>query len=418
MSRSQFKRYFRGFLILLLLALVALAYQVANALLFGGGAIAMAIGVTTTNPADFADRTQTLFNPKLLKALQWNLKLAGYGLSEGYKAIGTTIRFFRPRKANLTGINAEAARTTSLAITKLTAPTALTEGVAPTTLTEVKVGYVEITMYQQGGLATITDKLQAIDLLNTLQTYSRTMGEDAALDYDTVIRDALLSGLANSNGSYVNATNDGGYFERFAGILNSGNSAADFGNLVGAAKANARITRGGALGMVTQLHTAKIPTIGGNYVAVCPPQVIHDIRQDELWLRAATFRDTQNLYKDLEVMLDGVSYVKANNPWVEGQVYLTESATDPGDGMIYSTIYLGAEAFGLPSLTNKRAGAGTQAPRIIVLDKEDKSDPLNQKTVVGWKSFFGAGPFICASRANEIGDVPRYGVFRSKSTFI
>lgn len=398
-----------------LLAMLAISHFMLVA-----AGVCMAAAVTTSNPADFADRTQTLFNPKLLKALQYNLKLAQYGLSEGYKAIGTTIRFFRPRKANVTGINAEAARTTSLAITKLPAnvPTTLTEGVAPTTLSEVKVGYVEISMYQQGGLATITDKLQAIDLLNTLQTYSRTMGEDAALDYDTVIRDALVSGVANSNASYVNSTNDGGYFERFAGVVNTGVSGTDFATLNGLSKVNGRIARAENLRMVTQLATAKIPMIGGNYVAVVPPQVVHDIRQDELWLRAATFRDTQNLYKDLEIMLDGVAFVRANNPWVEGAVYLTEANVDPGDGLIYSTIYLGAESFGLPNLTNKRAGAGTSAPRIVVLDKEDKSDPLNQKTVIGWKSFFGAGPFIASSRANEIGDVPRYGILRCKSTFI
>lgn len=374
--------------------------------------------VTTTNPADFADRTQTYFNPKLLKALQYNLKLAGYGLSEGYKAIGTTIRFFRPRKANTTGINAEAGRTTSLAITKLTTPTALTEGTAPTTLTEVKVGYVDISMYQQGGLATITDKLQAIDLLNTLQVYTKTMGADAALDYDTVIRDSLVSGVASSNSSYTNSTNDGGYFERFSGVQNTGNSAADYASLAGLTKPNARITRGQALGVVTQLATSKIEKIGGNYVGVVPPQVVHDIRQDELWLRAATFQDSQNLYKDLELMLDGVAYVKANNPWVEGTTYLTESATDPGDGLIYSTIYLGADAFGIPNLSNKRAGGTQSSPKIVILDTADKSDPLNQKTVIGWKSFFGAGPFICASRTNEIADIPRYVVFRSKSTFI
>lgn len=396
---------------------VAISHLVGH--LAGAGVLMAMAAVTTTNPTDFADRTQTLFNPKLLKALQWNLKLAGYGLSEGYKAIGTTIRFFRPRKANLSYINAEAARTTSLALTKLAGnvPTTLTEGTAPTTLTEVKVGYVEITMYQQGGLATITDKLQAIDLLNTLQTYSRTMGEDAALDYDTVCRDALLSGLANSNGTYTGlATNDGGYFERFCGVQNSGNSANDFATLFGLSKVNARITRGATLGVVTQLQTAKIPKIGGNYVAVTPPQVIHDIRQDELWLRAATFNGNE-FYKDLDLMLDGCAFVRANNPWIEGAVYLTEANVDPGDGLVYSTIILGAEAFGLPNLTNKRAGAGTSAPRIVVLDKEDKSDPLNQKTVIGWKSFFGAGPFIASSRTNEIGDVPRYGVLRSKSTF-
>lgn len=373
--------------------------------------------VTTTNPADFADRTQTYFNKKLLEATKYSLKLAGYGLSAGYKTIGTTIRFFRPRKANLTGIHAEAARTTSLAITKLTTPTTLTEGTAPTTLSEVKVGYVDITMYQQGGLATITDKLQAFDLINTLEVYTGTMGDDAALDYDTVIRDALLSGVASSNTTYASGI-DGGYFERFSGVTNTGSSANDFATLGGLSKANGKITRAGALGVVTQLATSKIKKIGGNYVGVVPPQVVHDIRQDETWLKAAYNVDTQNLYKDLEIMLDGVAYVRANNPFVEAGTYLTESATDPGDGLVYSTIYLGADAFGIPNPSDKRAGGTQTAPRIVVLDQADKSDPLNQKTVIGWKSFFGAGPFIASSRSNEIGDIPRYVVLRSKSTFV
>ena len=78
------------------LALLAFIVSRLTGWLFVGG-ISLAAAVTTTNPADFADRTQTFFNPKLLKQLQFNLKLAGYGLSEGYRAIGTTIRFFRPR---------------------------------------------------------------------------------------------------------------------------------------------------------------------------------------------------------------------------------------------------------------------------------------------------------------------------------
>lgn len=400
---------------LLWLWTMGLAFGYANRQLLSG---MLGAAVTTTNPADFADRTQTYFNPKLLKALQYSLRLAQYGMSEGYKAIGTAIRFYRPRKANTVGINAEAGRTTSLALTKLTTPTSLTEGVAPTTLTEVKVGYVDITMYQQGGLATLTDKLQALDLLNTLQTYSKTMGEDAALDYDTVCRDALLSGVANSNNTYKTGIVDGGYFERFAGVANTGNSANDFATLAGLTKANGKFTRGVALGVVTQLATSKTPKLGGNYVSITPPQMYHDIRQDVTWVAAGTYQDTQNLYKDLEIMLDGVAYVRANNPWQEYNTYLTENITDAGAGLIYSAIFLGADAFGLPNLMNKRAGASQAAPRIVVLDQADKADPLNQKTFIGWKSLFGAGPFIAASRTNEIGDVPRYVVLRTKSTFI
>ncbi len=374
--------------------------------------------VTTSNPSDYSYRLQTYYNPKLLEALQYSLKLAGYGLSEGYSTIGYTIRFFRPRKANLSGINAEAARTTRLTkITLASTPTSLTEGTTPTGLTEVAIGHKDIVLYQQGGLATITDKLQAIDLLNTVKVYTKTMGEDAALDYDRVIRDSLINGLGDSDAGYTGSNfPKGGYFERFAGVVNTGDSSADYNTLQGLSKANGKITRGIALGVVTQLKTSLVPTIGGNYVCVTPPATIHDIRQDETWVKAATRVDTQNLYKDLEIMLDGVAYVKADSPWVEGAAYLTESSTDPGNGLVYTNIYLGRDAFGIPNLTNKRAGGTQSAPKIVILDQADKYDPLNQKTCIGWKSFFGADPFIANDDATSY-DMPRYALLRNKSTW-
>ena len=132
---------------------------------------------STSNPTDFSNRTQTFFNPKLLEALKYNLRLAKYGLNEGYTTIGDTIRFFRPRKASLSGINAQAL--VGLNVTPSTTPTTLTEGVKPTNLTEVGVGYVDIKMTQRAGYAELTDRLQAIDLINTLKVYSETMGLDA-----------------------------------------------------------------------------------------------------------------------------------------------------------------------------------------------------------------------------------------------
>src|ERR1043165_6428247 len=181
--------------------------------------------VTSSNPADFANRIQTFFNPKLLKALDFNLVLAPYGMKKDYPAIGTTIRFFRPRAANTTGVGAVA------------------EGTTPTTLTEVGVGYVDVALSQRGALATVTDVVQAIDLLDTVRLYVDTMGADAALDLDGVIRNALVSGLLNSGTTYKygpTATITG-YPERFAGVSNTGTSATDFASLSALSAANSKI---------------------------------------------------------------------------------------------------------------------------------------------------------------------------------
>ena len=366
---------------------------------------------TTTNPADFANRTQTLFNPKLLEALKFNLKLCKFGLSEGYSAIGDTIRFFRPRKASQSYINAQAL--TGITITPLVTPTSLGEGVKPTNLTEVGIGYVDIKMTQRAGYAELTDRLQAIDLVNTLKVYSNTMGEDAALDYDTVVRNWLVNGVYGSDNTYNNG-NDGGYFERFAGVLNTGTSANNFGTLVGASKATGKLTRTAALAAVTQLKTSKVPKINDKYVCMTSPQVIHDMRQDTTWVQTGQYQAKDQLFKDMTIELDGVVYIEQNNPFIEAAVYGTESATDPGDGLVYSNLYLGKDAFGIPNLSNQKAGGSQQAPKLIILNQPDKADPLNQKTTIGWKSFFGAAAFI----TSVTGERPRYVNLRTKSTFI
>jgi hypothetical protein len=382
---------------------------------------ALNLDSTTSNPPAMTDRIQTLYNSKLLRKIEPMLKLCQYGLDRAYKTIGTTIRFYRPRRANLSGINAE---TVSLSIVPLVTPTAITEGTSPTTLTTVRIGYVEISLGQRMGKSVITDKMQAIDLLNTSELYTDALAGDCALDYDTVARNALINGVYNSDNNYSNATlaaNDGGYFERFGGIVNSGNSLNDFNALSAAPTVNGRFTRAGALGCVTQLKTSKIPKIGGRYGCIAPPQIVHDIRLDTVWTQSAVFNGNA-LWRDQQLEIDGVVYVEANNPWVESGTYGTESTTDAGTGLIYTTLFIGDESFGLPTLSNKRAGGSQQAPSIEILNKADKSDSHNQTTVFAWKSMFGCGPFIAkgynaSATANTIGDVPRYVAMRNKSTF-
>ncbi len=341
--------------------------------------------VTTSNPADFANRIQTYFNPKLLQALEFGLVLAPYGMSQAYPAHGSTIRFFRPRAANTTGTGSVA------------------EGTTPTTLTEVAVGYVDISLTQRGALATVTDLVQATDLLNTVSTYVDVMGGDAALDLDTVVRNALVVGLNDSNTTYTAA-----YFERFAGVVNTGTSSTDFTSLAALSASNSKFTRARHLGNVTQLRASRVPMIGGNYVAATAPQVFMDIRQDTDWVNAATQVNNQALYKNGTIELDGCVFVVNDNPFRE-TVYKTYAAA----GAVYTVHYLGAGAFGVPKLSNGRAGGSPMGPKITVLSNADKADPLNLKTFIGWKAFYGAAPFI----TNVSGEVPHYLSFRCKSTF-
>lgn len=357
--------------------------------------------VTTSNPADFANRLQTYFNPKLLQELQFALVLATYGMRQKYPANGTSIRFFRPRKANTTGTGT------------------IAEGTTPTTLTEVAVGYVDVALAQRGALATITDLAQAVDLLNTVSLYTKTMGADAALDLDTVVRNALITGLNDSDTTF-GALN---FFERFAGVANTGTSSTDFASLKALTQAAGKMTRAAHLGAVTQLRKSQVPGIGGKYVCVIAPQVMHDVRQITDWVSAATQVDTQNLYKRGQIVLDGCVFVEADNPFIEDETYKTENTDGDDDatgtGLIYSNLYLGEGAFGCPELSDGRAGGSPMSPKLIINASPDKADPLNLKTTIGWKAFYGCKPLITTTNGTTpvTGEVPRYLNLRTKSTF-
>lgn len=345
--------------------------------------------VTLANPADFASRVQSFYNPKLLEALKFNLALAQYGLQGKYPAAGSTptVRFFRPRIANTTGTGA------------------ITEGTTPTTLTEAAVGYVDVTLSQRGALAKITDLVLATDLLDTVKLYTQTMAADAALDLDTVVRNALITALNDSNATY----GTGVYFERFAGTANTGTSSTDFATFHALSAANAKITRAENMKAITQLKAAKVPQINGKYVAVTPPEVIHDLRQDTTVTNAMTYADTDKLYKRAQIMLDGVVFVEATNPFREGGTYKTFSAT----GANFSTIYLGDAAFGVPSLDNNKAGGSPMAPQLVLINKPDHANPLGLYVQLGWKAMYGAKALI----TNVSGEVPHHLILRTKSTF-
>ena len=310
---------------------------------------------TTTNPADVANRLQIYFSKKLLAHAVPTLRLSEFAQKAELpqKASTKQIRFFRKRKPKTADV-----------IT-------LTEGVAPTNYTEIDLEKVDVDLAQYGELTKLSDVMSLIDAYEPLQMGIESMGEDAALHADTIVRNAIVLGMNDADN----------YHERFAGITQSGDSSADFATMDALTAAEAKNTRATMLGAATKLKTVPAPRISGNYVAVIPPEVSHDMTQDKDWMEASKYSAVHQLFKGEMGMLDGIRYVEANNPFIELNTYKTFDAT----GGVYSTFVLGRDAFGCPKL------AGTSspwAPGVAVLNKADKTDPLNQYTLAGWKIFF------------------------------
>lgn len=371
-----------------------------------------------------------------MTALQFNLRLGQYGTAKELPAnsAASTIRFFRPRRAKK-GTATSGPRALSVGALGVgqSGGTYTTDGVTLTPQTGgANVGYVDIMLQQRGDLTSVSDITRAIDLFDTLAINSKTMGADAALDFDFVCSHAICSqgGTADADGTpnpipagQTTLYGSNTTFERFAGVTNTLNSATDFGTLAAGSNAAGKISRLAALGMTTRLRgvggVPGVPMINGKFKALIPPEVLFDLRQDQTWVSAAVYNNTDKVGIDkwVEFSLDGVDYIEHQSPFIEQAGTYGQYSPDPNGNIannIYSIIYLGQDAFGVPKLSGMRAGSDPKAPSLIVLDKPDKADPLNQQTTIGWKAFYQAGLLW----TNEATDLPHCGILRVKSAFV
>ncbi len=337
---------------------------------------------TVSNPASMADQFQTFFSKKMLEHRKNTLRLADLAGVKHEADIqmnhgNYTIRCFKKRPGASSNVSA------------------LTEGVAISTFAEIATGYVDATLAQIGEAGKISDIVKWTAIFDWVSQFIETLGEDSALKLDDTIRDAIVSGMQDINSR----------FEQFAGVPYTGDGDDDFASLAALAATQAKATRLQFLAAITTLKANLCPMIGGGAVAVVAPQVMQDLRQDKDWVAAATHSRPEKLYKNEEMMLDGIRFIEGTNPFREN-VYGTNLVT----GAVYSNFVFGRGAFGVPKLT----GAGNPTkPSIIINNKPDKSDPLNQFCVLGWKSFYTAKLML----TSLAGDVPNVVNVRTKSTY-
>jgi N4-gp56 family major capsid protein len=302
--------------------------------------------VTTTT---FADQYQKHFSKKLLTYATQALVFAQFGLKAPLPKKGgtNTIRWFKY------GVPSSASVQT------------LTEGtpIAAGNYRVLSQTYVDSTLVQYGQVIQLTDKLLATEFFDSLAQATKTNGEDAALHMDSIIRDVV---------------NAAAFTKRYA------QSTANYAGLQAAAASAGCIVATDILDAATNLKVNRAPMINGSYVGVIAPQISRDLQRDTDWLEAAKYSNVTALYKGEIGSFHGVRFVEHTNPFrcasagAEG----TYSST----GNIYSTVFLGGEAFGVPELS----GNSPFSPQVIITDKPDKSDPLNQTVNVGFKTYWAA----------------------------
>ena len=268
----------------------------------------------------------------------------------------------------------------------------LTEGTAPSGTRSLTLSKIEKALTQRGQVVKLTDILTATDLFNSLQQSIKTCGEDAALDLDTITRNVLVgsnaAGTAKENGDGNALDNSDTLTEMYA------DGGTDYTTFEATTSGNT-LDAGAILDAVTKLKVNRAnPVSGGHYVCVASPQVLSDIMKINEWLNAAQYSNVGELYKGEVGSLYGAKFVMTTNPFISG---IANAADDDrfdydnsgGGGLaankdVHASLFLGQQAYGVPDL-------GTQSPfspKVIITDEADKSDPLNQVTNVGFKTFW------------------------------
>ena len=307
----------------------------------------MATGITNTTNAgapNVSESLQTYFDKKLLEQTLKNIVLdqfaykADLPAKRGHK----DIKFFRYPEADTTDVDA------------------LTEGVAIASgdYKRLELQSVSATLGQYGQVIGITDLLSAVELFNHLEQATTTNGQDAALKVDEILRNELGSNVTDKQ-------------KRFAG------AATSYATVGGTDDA---MTALDILDASTNLRVQNARPSNGYFTAIMAPEVARDLMNDDDWLEASRYGDTEQLYKGEVGRYMGVRVVTTTNPFRSNTQYTYNAA-----GAKYSTFVVGDQSYGGVNLASMSA----YSPKMIIAQGPDKTDPLAQLTTVGFKFYYG-----------------------------
>lgn len=232
---------------------------------------------------------------------------------------------------------------------------ALVEGVIPS---GQKMGMTTISasLQQYGMFVAITDLLDLHAIDNVLLGATEELGASAGETKDTLIRNVLQTG---TNVMYADTVAADG--TKTAPVSYSGMSSD-----------NNRLTPDMVNKVATFLKKMKAPTINGKYVGIIHPSVTYDIRSSDEWVEAHKYAAVTEIFNGEIGELHNVRFVETNNAKV------TSKTLSDGDGMVYSCIFLGKDAYGVVDVS----GGGLE---MIVKDKRQIGGPLEQYSTAGYK---------------------------------
>jgi len=231
----------------------------------------------------------------------------------------------------------------------------LQEGVIPS---GQKMGQTMLTatLEQYGMFVAITDLLDLHHIDDVLLGATEELGASAGETKDILIRNVLQAGTSVMFCDNVAADGTKTQVSEYAGMSSD----------------NCRLTPDMVAKAATHLKKMKAPTIGGKYVAIIHPSVSYDLRSSDDWKDVHKYAATTEIFNGEIGELHGVRFIETTNAKV------TSQTVSDGTAMVYSTLFLGKDAYGI---VNPEGGA----MEMIVKDKGTIGGPLEQYSTAGYK---------------------------------
>ncbi len=242
----------------------------------------------------------------------------------------------------------------------------LTEGVPPTVI-QLSAVNVSATLVQDGYVTEISDLLEMTNITDNGKAAVERLAEQAGRSIDSYIRRELYNTAANSavpiSANVFNQFHDGSY-----------------GNTSALPSTSARMTTAVIRNAVTKLKNNNVkPLVGEDYILVVSPQTSSRLRTDSVWQNANQYSGVyaEKIFRGESGRIEGARVVETTQiPFfassTAGNVFVSTSDTS-----VYFSVLMGKGVLGL---TEMAGGLDT-----YTVAGADKSDPLNQKTVYGWK---------------------------------
>lgn len=247
------------------------------------------------------------------------------------------------------------------------ATTPLTEGVTPAG-SQLAVTDITAAVVQYGDFVTLTDKIAMHVEDNVVMEATDILGDQAGLTVDTVWRDAVIPNLANSTILTVAG----------AGTTEAALVAADI--ITAAALDQSILSLKNNLakkftGVITGSTSVGTSPIRAAYMSIVHPDVVYDLENITGYKNASEYASQGDIqegevgaYKDIRFIETTQGYIN-----VDGGAAAVDT---------YHTAIFGKEAYGVVTLRGKAKMDVYVKP----LGSGGTSDPINQRSTVGWKA--------------------------------